>query len=135
MTKEENGTWAARLDSDLDTHPVSVVVALPVDSAELTFGDQEEDNSVDGDNAVGDDDASSSPSPLEAGVNGTVHCVIRGGRPAPFTVLEVEGLDDGKKVDGSAVQTPDEKGVYTSEEVRVNSFHIHYFIQNECGEW
>lgn len=100
MTKEENGTWAARLDTELNTHSVDLIVAQDVESAEIFFG-EDKDTAVES---------------FTAGENGTVRCVVVGGMPAPSVALEIDGFNKTKIVSSDQTQEMNDDGVYVTEQ-------------------
>ncbi len=82
MTKEENGTWAARLDTELNTHSVDLIVAQDVESAEIFFG-EDKDTAVES---------------FTAGENGTVGCAGGAGVPAPQMAMGLARINTTQRV-------------------------------------
>lgn len=92
----------------MNPHFVEITFAQPVESLEVSIGE------------------GGSGGILEAHKNGTISCLVKGGRPAPGVNLEVEGLEQSKIVEGKQTQEPNDDGIYETEqaswEVNENNF-------------
>lgn len=91
VTDEYNCGWATRIDEDMVNTNINITVAQPIKNMSITM-DQ-----------------------LIAGKSSKVVCKVNGGRPAPLISLEFT-KPRPEIVNSTQQQTPDEEGVYQSEQ-------------------